>query len=483
MSGNGSSNGSNDSPRMSLGTAAARNLATTTKTVPQMQSISSRWLLKMLPWVDVSGGTYRINQRLSHAPHPLPVRFRQAGSEMHVIPSSLRGIPWLSDVTDENVLAALARQFSQHEITAGSTLAEQGSPADTFYIVAHGRVKQFAAGRYDDTALIGVLAGGDCFGHETLTGNGAAWASTAIATTSGTVLRLPRQQLETLLAQSEELTAAIDQYWERTRRPQNRRGEADMILTSGHEGETNVHPTFADYEPAPGEHPLSVAQTVLRTHTRVADLYSHPMDQTEQQLRLTIEALRERQEREMVNNPRFGLLHNVHDRWRLQAKSGPPTPDDMDDLLSRRRSTRMFLAHPLAIAALGRECSRRGITPGTKQVEGQTVSTWRSVPVFPCDKLPVNADGTSTILAMRTGQDDQGVVGLQQTGLPFEHEPSVSVRFMGINDKAVISYLVSIYFSVAVLVPDALGALENVEVLRASDGLDNRQPAARGDRR
>ncbi|MGH4005835.1 MAG: hypothetical protein ACRDSO_17215, partial [Pseudonocardiaceae bacterium] len=41
-----------------------------------------------------------------------------------------------------------------------------------------------------------------------------------------------------------------------------------------------------------------------------------------------------------------------------------------------------------------------------------------------------------------------------------------NARFMGINDKAIISYLVSAYYSVAVLVPDALGILENVEIDR-----------------
>lgn len=55
------------SPQQSLGTAAARNLATTTKSAPQMQEITSRWLLKMLPWVQVQGGTYRVNRRLSYS--------------------------------------------------------------------------------------------------------------------------------------------------------------------------------------------------------------------------------------------------------------------------------------------------------------------------------------------------------------------------------------------------------------------------------
>jgi hypothetical protein len=35
---------------------------------------------------------------------------------------------------------------------------------------------------------------------------------------------------------------------------------------------------------------------------------------------------------------------------------------------------------------------------------------------------------------------------------------------MGINDQAMISYLVSNYFSVAVLLPNALGILDNIDV-------------------
>jgi hypothetical protein len=53
--------------QMSLSTAAARNLASTTRTVPQMQGITPRWLLKMLPWVEVVGGAYRVNRRLTYA--------------------------------------------------------------------------------------------------------------------------------------------------------------------------------------------------------------------------------------------------------------------------------------------------------------------------------------------------------------------------------------------------------------------------------
>ena len=94
---------------------------------------------------------------------------------------------------------------------------------------------------------------------------------------------------------------------------------------------------------------------------------------------------------------------------------------------------------------------------------GNWVPAWRGVPIFPCNKLPVSDTQTTSIMLLRTGEADQGVIGLHQTGIPDEYQPGLSVRFMGINEKAVISYLVSAYYSAAVLVPDALGILENVE--------------------
>jgi hypothetical protein len=72
----------------------------------------------------------------------------------------------------------------------------------------------------------------------------------------------------------------------------------------------------------------------------------------------------------------------------------------------------------------------------------------------------------TSILAMPTGEQDAGVVGLHQTGLHDEREPGLSVRLRGIDAKGIMSYLVSAYYSAAILVPDALGVLDNVEVTR-----------------
>jgi hypothetical protein len=280
------------------------------------------------------------------------------------------------------------------------------------------------------------------------------------------VLSLPQQAFRELLNQSEGLQAQVEQFRTRAAQPQNKYGEALIALSSSHSPETALPGTFVDYELSPREYPLSIAQTVLRVNTRVADLYNEPMNQTEQQLRLTIEALRERQEHELINNREFGLLHNADLKQRLHTRSGPPTPDDLDELITRRRKSRLFLAHPRTIAAFGRECNRRGIYPDTIDMDGSKIITWRNVPILPCNKIPITKNQTSSILVMRTGLEDQGVIGLHQTGIPDEYQPSLSVKLMGTSEKGIISYLITAYYSAAVLVPDALGILEDVEIGR-----------------
>ncbi|MGC4017773.1 MAG: hypothetical protein QM755_25135 [Luteolibacter sp.] len=47
---------------LSLSAQSARNLATATVTPPQWDEITPRWLLKLLPYVDVDGGVYRVNR-------------------------------------------------------------------------------------------------------------------------------------------------------------------------------------------------------------------------------------------------------------------------------------------------------------------------------------------------------------------------------------------------------------------------------------
>ncbi|WP_221347978.1 family 2B encapsulin nanocompartment shell protein [Streptomyces beigongshangae] len=455
-----------DQPQKSLGTSAARNLATTTKSAPQMQEISSRWLLRMLPWVNVQGGTYRVNRRLSYSVGDGRVTFVKTGDRVQVIPAELGELPALRTYADQDVLGELAQRCEQREFEPGDVLASFGSPIDEVLLLAHGRVEKVGTGPYGDDAVLGVLADGAYFGDQAITDPDAIWEYTARAATACTVLALPRADFDQIGERSTSLREHLTQLRSIPKQRTNKYGEKAIDLSAGHTGEPAIPGTYVDYEAAPREYELSVAQTVLRIHTRVADLYNQPMNQTEQQLRLTVEALKERQEHELVNNPEFGLLSNCEYDQRIQPHDGVPGPDDLDELLARRRGTKLLLAHPRAISAFGRELNRRGLVPETLDVAGNRIPTWRGVPLFPCNKIPVTEARTTSIIAMRTGEAEQGVVGLHQTGIPDEIEPSLSVRFMGISEQAIMSYLVTTYYSAAVLVPDALGVLENVEIGR-----------------
>jgi CRP-like cAMP-binding protein len=451
--------------QLSLATAAARNLATTTKSQPQMQGITSRWLLRALPWVEASGGVFRVNRRLSYAMGDGRVTFVPNGAEVRVIPAELCELPVLRGFDDAEVLAALAGRFVQREYAAGNTLVEMGQPADQLVLIAHGKVNKIGPGKYGEPTVLDVLADGEYFGDQAWVESQETWNFTVKAVTACTVLVVPRSVLEEMAGRSEALRAHLERFRTHTQQPQNAHGEAHVELTAGHEGEHELAGTFVDYEVAPREYELSVAQTVLRVHTRVADLSNNPMNQVEEQLRLTIEELRERQEHELMNNRDFGLLHNADFSQRIHTRSGPPTPDDFDELLATVwKDPAVFLAHPRAIAAFGRECNRQGVYPQSVDVNGHMMPAWRGIPVLPCNKIPITDGHTSSVLLLRTGLEKQGVIGLRQTGIPDEVQPGLNVRFMGINEKAITSYLVSAYYSVAVLVPDALGILENVEI-------------------
>ena len=301
---------------LSLSAAAARNLATATVTVPQYTEITPRWLHKLLPWVDVDGGVYRVN------------RVAQAAN---------------------------------------------GQPANEF---------------------------GE--------------------------------------------------------------GKVELLTVAG--GEPKLPGTFVDYDPDPREYHLSTIQTVLRTHTRVTDLYSNKIDQLREQIRLTVEAVKEREEWEIINSPAFGLLKEGSAAQTIHTRKGAPTPDDLDELLGLVwKKPAFFLAHPKAIVAFGREATRRGVPPPTVHLFGTPFITWRGVPLIPSNKLEVKNYSTS-ILLLRVGESEQGVVGLQKTGVTGEVEPGLSVRYMGTNENSIASHLVTRYFSAAVLTTDAIARLDNVTV-------------------
>jgi CRP-like cAMP-binding protein len=454
----------------SVTTAVARNLATTTKTRPMMMSITPRHLLRLLPWVQVEGGTYRVNRtkvELSKAER------MEITSGIAFAPDELRSVPLFSQLP-ESLLERMQNRFHTEEVPLGSDLLIEGQDRSTFFVIAQGQVEILSKGLHGRDLRAALLAEGEFFGEVDLVSDKPS-DITVRTITPCVLLTLSRKDLDAILDEMPTLRAdfqkAIAEHLE-LRSTVNRYGERNIDLVSGFAENVEIPETFVDYAAAPREYSLSAIQTVVRVHTRVSDLYNGPHDQLEEQIRLTIEGIKERQEWELVNSQKFGLLHAVDPAMRISTRYGAPTPDDLDELLALVwKKPAFFLAHPKAIAAFERECTRRGVPPVTTSLHGTSVITWRGVPLVPCDKLEVRSRygssqsfGTTSIVLVRVGEADQGVVGLHQTGIPGEIMPSLSARLMGLDSLGVASYLLTNYFSLAVLTDDAVGVLENVEV-------------------
>ena len=457
----------------SVTTAVARNLATTTKTHPKMMSITPRLLLKLLPWVQVTGGTYRVNRTKVELSRAERIDVNLESDSPKIAPEALRSVPLFARLPD-TVLSRIANRFKTEAVALGNNLVVEGVEKNQFFVIAQGQVEVLSKGAHGSDLRIALLTDGEYFGEIELLANRTSDV-TVRTITPCVLLTLSRKELDAILEESPSLRVefkkAVDEHLELLTTV-NKYGERNIDLVSGFAENIEIPETFVDYSATPREYALSAVQTVVRVHTRVSDLFNGPYDQLEEQIRLTIEGIKERQEWELLNNQKFGLLHSIAPSFRISTRYGTPTPDDLDELLALVwKKPAFFLAHPKAIAAFARECTWRGTPPPTVNLFGTPVITWRGVPLIPSDKLEIknryNSQrwlGTTSILLVRVGEADQGVVGLHQTGIPGEIQPSLSARFMGTDTLGVSSYLLSLYSSLAVLTDDAVGVLENVEV-------------------
>jgi hypothetical protein len=465
-----------------LSVRAARTLSNPTLTAPQMLAVSPRWLLHLLPWVNIEGGVYQVNRRRIVVRQSDRIVAHLEQNQPRLEPGAMRALALLRGA-DNPLLEAITGLLVEERHDAGDTLYNEGDAGEKLYIIIKGKVEIATTDAHGEKLRLALYGDGDFFG-ETAFLNDWRHTTTAQTLTPSIFMTLERARFRGLLEGSGELRTSFEELVRQRDEggaKHNRYGEAAFDISSYHEGEPELQRTFVDYDETPRQYQLSVMQTVIRLHSRVTDLYNNNYDQLREQLRLTIEGMKERQESEIVNDPEFGLLNAASPSMRIRTRSGPPTPDDMDDLLAHVwKEPAFFLAHPRAIAAFGRECTRRGVPPPTVNIFGSPFITWRGVPLIPSDKLPIDPSATrlphaanrgeyrsaglSSILLMRVGEHKQGVVGLQQIGVPGEQVPGLSVRFMGIDDYATASYLVTLYFSAAVLTEDALAVLEGVEV-------------------
>jgi hypothetical protein len=438
-----------------------------------MGSITPRLLLKLLPWTQVESGTYRVNRTKVELKKAERIAVEYLDGTPSFRAASLRRIPLFSHI-DEAIVLRIAKLFVTEEVELGNPLITEDKDRQKFFIVASGQAEVLKKGLHGEELRIALLSEGEYFGEADLLSDSLSGV-TVRSVTNSVFFTLQSSDLESIITEvtdfREQFQKAVDEHL-RLKATVNIHGEKHIDLVSGHEEDNIIPETYIDYEENPTEYSLNTLQTVVRVHTRVSDLYNSPFNQLEQQLRLSVESIKERQEWELINNRRFGLLASVDPGYRISTRYGAPTPDDLDELLSLVwKNPSFFIAHPRAIAAFERECTWRGVPPETTDLFGTKVILWRGVPIIPSDKVEIKGQyltnrgvGTTDIILVRTGEKEQGVVGLHQTGIPGEIAPSLSARLMGLDKYGVASYLLTKYFSLSALTDDAIAVLENVEV-------------------
>ena len=158
---------SNSYLQRSVTTHVARNLANTTKTPPQMNSITPRWLLKLLPWVHVSSGTYRVNRTKIELQKPERIGIDFHDGIASFRPSALKSIPLFASF-DDDIIGRIASKFVLEEAELGNTLILEGEERHKIFIIAHGQVEILSKGLHGEDLRIALLSEGEYFGEEEL---------------------------------------------------------------------------------------------------------------------------------------------------------------------------------------------------------------------------------------------------------------------------------------------------------------------------
>jgi len=84
-------------------------------------------------------------------------------------------------------------------VKAKEVLFSQGQPADSIFYLQHGRAKLTVVSAAGKEATVTLLAGGDFFGEEALTGTLGSRLSTAIAITTCSVHKIMKQEMYQVL--------------------------------------------------------------------------------------------------------------------------------------------------------------------------------------------------------------------------------------------------------------------------------------------
>ncbi|MFN9717567.1 MAG: cyclic nucleotide-binding domain-containing protein, partial [Planctomycetota bacterium] len=247
----------------SVTTAVARNLANTTKTSPKMMSITPRYLLSLLPWVNVEGGTYRVNRTKVELSKAERIAVDLSDGLAVLEPEALRSVPLFSGLPS-TITSRMAIRFRTEQVSMGNTLVVEGEDGNKFFIIAQGQVEVLSKGIHGSDLRIALLSEGEFFGETDVVSDKPSDV-TIRTLTPCTLLTLSRRDLDAVLAELPNFRSDFDQAIAdhlELKSEVNRYGERNIDLVSGFAENVEIPETFVDYSPSPREYSLSAVQTV-----------------------------------------------------------------------------------------------------------------------------------------------------------------------------------------------------------------------------
>ncbi|RLS44003.1 MAG: cyclic nucleotide-binding domain-containing protein, partial [Planctomycetota bacterium] len=181
----------------SVTTAVARNLATTSKTRPMMMSITPRHLLYLLPWVQVEGGSYRVNRTKVELSKAERIEITSAGRPLSFAADELRSVPLFAGLPD-SLLERMQKRFRTEEVPLGSDLLIEGQDQSTLFVIAQGQVEILSKGVHGRDLRAALLTEGEFFGEVDLVSDKPS-DITVRTITPCVLLTLSRKDLDAVL--------------------------------------------------------------------------------------------------------------------------------------------------------------------------------------------------------------------------------------------------------------------------------------------
>lgn len=205
---------------------------------------------------------------------------------------------------------------------------------------------------------------------------------------------------------------------------------------------------------------LVTIESMIRIPSKIYDVMNYPHNQTNVQLKHTIDNIMEQQENYFING-KNGFVKYCTDNNRLLEYESTINPNILDDLLGLvYNKPTFYLMHPKTLVEFCKSCNSMGLNTGNMELFGYQFITWRGLPIITCNKIPYTSDNGSYkgsyVFLLRTGFDDDGVVQLRNANKNKYGYPGIFIEKSKTDNCGTVSTRISLYTNVAVLSNEAI---------------------------